>query len=164
MARRRRPAGVAGERPHLTVMIDMEALRGGSPGVSEFDHVGPVHPELVRRLSCDASISRVITRGRSEPLDVGRRTPVVPAPIRRAVVVRDRDCRFPGCDRPHAWCDAHHVQHWVDGGPTAIGNLVLLCRPHHRLIHRGGFRLKTGDGELRFFRPDGTALEERAPP
>jgi hypothetical protein len=155
---------VAGERPHLTVMIDVEALRDGSPGTSEFDHVGPIPAELARRLSCDASISRVITRGRSEPLDIGRRTPVVPGPIRRAVVVRDRHCRFPGCDRPHAWCDAHHVQHWVSGGTTALSNLVRLCRPHHRLVHRGGFRLKPGDGGPRFLRPDGTPLEERAPP
>jgi hypothetical protein len=108
-------------------------------------------------------VSRVITKGSSIPLDVGRATKVVPAALRRAVVVRDRGCRFPGCDRPPGWCDSHHVRHWADGGETALLNLVLLCRPHHRLIHRG-FGVSMVDGAPVFSRPDGTALEDRAPP
>ncbi|MBI2237094.1 MAG: HNH endonuclease [Actinobacteria bacterium] len=108
---------------------------------------------------------RVVMAGRSEPLDVGRRTPVVPPAIRRAVILRDGHCRFPGCDRPHTWCDAHHVVHWADGGPTALPNLVLLCRRHHRMLHHpGGFRLELADGRPVFRRPDGSVLEDRAPP
>ncbi len=131
----------------------------------ELDHVGPVHPEVARRLACDASVMRVVMAGPSEPLDVGRRTPVVSAAIRRAVIVRDRGCRFPGCDRPHTWCDAHHVVHWADGGPTSVANLLLLCRRHHRLVHQpGGFRLELADRHPVFRRPDGSILEDRAPP
>ncbi len=53
-----------------------------------------------------------------------------------ALVVRDRSCAFPGCDAPTSRCDAHHVVHWADGGPTSLGNLVLPCRYHHqRVIH-----------------------------
>ena len=74
-------------------------------GTAELDHAGPVPPELVRQLACDASVMRVVLGPRSEPLDVGRRTPVVPPAIRRAVILRDRHCRFPGCDRPPAWCE-----------------------------------------------------------
>lgn len=156
---------VAGERPHVTVTVDAEAIRGASTGTSEMDHVGPVHPEAAWRLACDASLMRVVMAGRSEPLDVGRRTPVVPPAIRRAVIVRDRHCRFPGCDRPHTWCDAHHVVHWADGGPTALPNLVLLCRRHHRMLHQpGGFRLELEEGRPVFRRPDGSLLEDRAPP
>jgi len=105
-----------------------------------------------------------VTRGSSEPLDIGRRTVVVPGPMRRAVTIRDRHCRFPGCDRPPAWCDAHHVVHWAHGGVTALSNLVLLCRRHHRLVHEGQFRLELTDGKPSFRRPDGTMLEDRAPP
>ena len=101
--------------------------------------------------------------GRSEPVDVGRRTPVVPASMRRAVVVRDRQCRFPGCDRPQSWCDAHHVVHWADGGSTSLSNLILLCRRHHRMVH-GRFRLGMVESRPVFFRPDGSILEDRAPP
>jgi Domain of unknown function (DUF222)/HNH endonuclease len=158
---------VGGEKPHLTVTVDVEALREGEGGggTAELDHVGPVRPEVARRLGCDASIMRVVMAGRSEPLDVGRRTPVVPPPMRRAVIVRDRGCRFPGCDRPHPWCQAHHVVHWADGGPTAVPNLLLLCSRHHRMVHRrGGFRLELAGGRAVFRRPDGSVLEERAPP
>jgi hypothetical protein len=145
---------VAGERPHVTVMVGAESLAGAVPTeatgsiaasatTSELDHVGPVSPETARRLACDASVMRVVMGGRSEPLDVGRRTPVVPPAMRRAVILRDRCCRFPGCDRPHTWCDAHHVVHWANGGSTAVDNLLLLCRRHHRKVHeRGGFRLE----------------------
>jgi hypothetical protein len=156
---------VAGERPHVTVTVSPEALTNGSGTPSELDHVGPVSPATARRLACDASVMRVVMDGRSEPLDVGRRSKVVPPAMRRAVIVRDRHCRFPGCDRPHTWCDAHHVVHWADGGPTAAANLLLLCRRHHRLIHRpGGFRLELVDGRPVFRRPDGSTLENRAPP
>jgi Domain of unknown function (DUF222)/HNH endonuclease len=156
---------VAGERPHLTVTVAAEALRG-EIGASELDHVGPLPTDTARRLACDASVMRVVMAGRSEPLDVGRRTLVVPSAVRRAVIVRDRGCRFPGCDRPQAWCDGHHVVHWADGGPTALHNLLLLCRRHHGMVHRtGGFRLELLDGRPVFRRPDGSILEEdRGPP
>jgi hypothetical protein len=133
---------VAGERPHVTVTVGAEALQNTAAHTSELDHVGPVDPEATRRLACDASVMRVVMAGRSEPLDVGRRTSVVPPAIRRAVIVRDRTCRFPGCDRPHAWCDAHHVVHWADGGTTA------LTEPRARVP------TTSPDGASRWF-PDG---------
>lgn len=156
---------VAGERPHVTVTVPAQVVADPTAGSAELDHVGPVPAEIARRLSCDASVMRVVMAAPSQPLDVGRRTPVVPPAIRRAVIARDGRCRFPGCDRPHTWCDAHHVTHWADGGDTALANLVLLCRRHHRLIHQpGGFRLTMQDGRPVFGRPDGSRLEDRAPP
>jgi hypothetical protein len=154
---------VSGERPHVTITVDLEALEGRSGFRCELGDTGTITPETARRWACDASIARVITRGRSEPLEAGRRTPVVPASLRRAVVVRDGGCRFPGCDRPQGWCDAHHVRHWADGGPTSLSNLVLLCRPHHRLIHQR-FGMEMIQGRPVFLRPDGSPLEDRAPP
>jgi hypothetical protein len=156
---------IGGERPHVTVTVTADELARASQGTRELDHVGPVALETVRRLACDASVMRVVLSGRSEPLDVGRRSHVVPPSMRRAVIVRDRTCRFPDCGRPHTWCDAHHVVHWAEGGPTSVANLVLLCRAHHRLIHRPrGFTLEMVDGGPRFRRPDGSPLEDRGPP
>jgi hypothetical protein len=154
---------VAGERPHLTVTLDLDALEGRTGRRCDLDEGGSISPSAARRVACDASVARVITRGRSEPLDVGRRTRVVPTGLRRAVVARDRECRFPGCDRPSPWCDAHHIVHWADGGETRLANLVLLCRRHHGMVH-DGFRVEMGDGGPRFFRPDGSSLKDRAPP
>ena len=155
---------VGGERPHVTVTVDLDALRG-MEGSAELDHGGVVHKETARRLACDASVRRVVLGPRSEPLDVGRKTHVVPAALRRAVILRDQSCRFPGCGRPHAWCEAHHVKHWADGGETSLSNLVLMCRPHHRLVHEDGFRVEVTEGGCVYRRPDGTVIEEtRAPP
>jgi hypothetical protein len=154
---------VAGERPHVTLTVDVASLEGKAGRRCEFDDAGRISPESARRLACDATLARVITRGESEPLEVGRRTPVVPAALRRALVVRDGGCRFPGCDRPPGWCDAHHVVHWADGGPTDLSNLVLLCRRHHMLTH-GPFRAELREDGPVFVRPDGSVVEDRAPP
>ncbi len=128
-----------GERPHVTVTVDLATLEGrvGATG-AELGWGGVICGETARRLACDAGISRVITDGASQPLDVGRRTRTPPTAVRRALAIRDKGCRFPGCDRPPQWTDAHHVEHWVaHQGPTKLGNLVLLCRAHHRAVHEG---------------------------
>jgi hypothetical protein len=85
----------------------------------------------------------------SQPLDVGRATRVVQPAQRAALAARDRGCVVPACDRPLAWCEAHHLWHWLEGGPTDLGNLALLCRAHHRAIHEGGWHLARGpDGRF----------------
>jgi Domain of unknown function (DUF222)/HNH endonuclease len=85
----------------------------------------------------------------TQPLELGRTTRVVQPAQRTALAVRDGGCVFPGCDRPLAWCEAHHIQHWLDGGPTDLDNLVLLCRAHHRAVHEGGWQLqRQPDGRL----------------
>jgi hypothetical protein len=77
----------------------------------------------------------------TQPLEVGRATRTVAPAQRNALVVRDGGCVFPGCDRPQDWCEAHHLRHWLHGGPTDLANLALLCRAHHRAVHEGGWRL-----------------------
>jgi hypothetical protein len=85
----------------------------------------------------------------SQPLEVGRTTRVVQPAQRTALAVRDGGCVFPNCDRPLSWCEAHHLWHWLDGGPTDLDNLALLCRTHHRAVHEEGWRLARGpDGQL----------------
>jgi hypothetical protein len=128
---------VGGERPHLTVTVELETLEGRAGRTCEIDAAGAITPEAALRLACDAGVSRIITRGKSQILDVGRRTRTVPPALRRALDRRDRGCTQPGCGRPPAWCDAHHRVHWARGGPTRLDNLVLLCRRHHREVHEG---------------------------
>jgi hypothetical protein len=83
---------------------------------------------------------------------------VVSTPLRRALVARDRCCAFPGCHRKK-FVQAHHVEHWIEGGETILENLVLLCSYHHRLLHEGGYRIRRDyRGELYFVRADGRAI------
>jgi hypothetical protein len=96
--------------------------------------------------SCDAQITRLIVGPDSMPLDIGRATRVVPAHMRRALTLRDKGCITPGCTRPAAWCEAHHVKHWADGGDTAVENLALLCEHHHKELHLGMWTITTRSG------------------
>ena len=85
----------------------------------------------------------------AQPLEVGRSSRVVSPAQRAALTVRDGGCGFPGCHRPLAWCQAHHLRHWLHGGPTDLASLALLCRAHHRAVHEGGWQLaRAPDGPL----------------
>ncbi len=129
------PADVRRPGAHITVVTGAGTL-AGEPGGSSLDWGGVVSGETTRRLACDATITPVTVSPQGQVLDVGRRTRVVGSGMWAALVVRDRCCAFPGCDTPTSRCDAHHITHWADGGPTALTNLVLLCRFHHqRVLH-----------------------------
>lgn len=129
------------ERPHVAVHLSLDALEGRAGRPCELDDTGVIAPSQARQLACDARVTRIITGPGSQILDVGRTTRVVPTGLRLALAVRDRGCVIPGCRAPRRWCDAHHVIHWADGGPTSLANLVLLCSRHHTLVHTGKVRL-----------------------
>ena len=99
-------------------------------------HTEPITAAKARRLACDADILPVVMNGNSVPLDVGRERRLFTNELRQLLILRDRGCTFPGCSAPAAWCDAHHVRHWVDGGPTDLSNATLLCGRHHTIVHR----------------------------
>ncbi|MDQ3989613.1 MAG: HNH endonuclease [Actinomycetota bacterium] len=128
-----------GERPHVAVTIDLDALRDSLRGAL-LDYGPRLHPETARMLACDAGVVPVVLAGPSQPLDVGRSRRTLGAALRRALVVRAGGCcEMPGCDRPASWCEGHHMIHWAHGGATALHNLLLLCRRHHVLVHRLGW-------------------------
>ncbi len=139
------PPIVGGERPHINVHVDVPALKGLGGGLHETDDGFVLAPELIGQLACDASISRIVFGPGSEVLDVGRKTRVIPAGLRRAVVARDRHCVGSGCRHSARWCDVHHLVSWADGGETAIDNLCLLCRYHHTQMHLGMLTLEDLD-------------------
>ena len=119
--------------------------------------------ETARRLACDASVVALIENEDGEPLNVGRKTRTISAPLRRVLNARDKGCRFPGCSNTR-YIDAHHIEHWANGGETKPSNLVSLCRFHHHAVHEGGVRIEVlDDGALRFVKPDGTAVDSVAP-
>jgi Domain of unknown function (DUF222)/HNH endonuclease len=96
-------------------------------------------PETVRKMACDSAIIPVVLGSKGEVLDLGRTARLATPKQVQALWIRDKGCTFPGCSRPPAWCDAHHVWHWCDGGPTDLSNLALLCPRHHTIVHQRGY-------------------------
>jgi hypothetical protein len=147
------------DRYQVVVHVDAETLHEHTAGRCEVEQGPAIAVETVRRLACDASLLWVLENEQGEPLDVGRKTRSIPAAIRRALHTRDGGCRFPGCTHQR-YVDAHHIEHWADGGETKLSNLVTLCRLHHRLVHEGEITVETlAGGGWRFLRPDGRHFE-----
>ncbi|HEX7147944.1 MAG TPA: DUF222 domain-containing protein [Actinomycetota bacterium] len=122
------------------------------PGPQAPSHVHDPDPiqELEGRLRAAMALLPPVLGGAvTQPLEVGRASRVVQPAQRTALAVRDGGCVFPDCTRPLAWCEAHHLRHWLHGGPTDLANLALVCRAHHRAVHEGGWQLqRQPDGRL----------------
>lgn len=116
-----------------TIVFDAERLQGGD-GRCDLDGVA-VSAALAREACCEGSLRRVVTSA-SVPIDVGRARRFATPAQRAALEVRDRGCVFSGCGRAARHCIAHHLVPWDQGGVTDLDNLALLCRHHHRLVHR----------------------------
>jgi hypothetical protein len=143
-----------GDRPQVIITINLEALTAQT-GAATLDDGNPLSPTTARRIACDAAIIPAILNTTGHILDLGRERRLFTGPLRRALILRDRGCAFPGCDRPPRWCNGHHIQHWADGGPTSLTNAVLLCAHHHRVIHHDEWhvRINQGDGRPEFIPP-----------
>ncbi|MFN2328263.1 MAG: DUF222 domain-containing protein, partial [Chromatocurvus sp.] len=143
------------ERCQVVMHVDVNTLREQRSGVccthgrAHFEDKPWLSPATARRLSCDASLVTVLEDDAGKVLNVGRRSRIVPEHIRRALRERDGVCQYPGCQES-TYVDAHHIQHWAEGGETRLDNLVTLCRFHHRQLHRGCFdiRLKGDSAEI----------------
>jgi uncharacterized protein DUF222/HNH endonuclease len=147
------------DRYQVVVHVDAQTLRDRTAGRCEIEQGTTLAVETARRLTCDASLVKMLENSDGEPLDVGRKTRTIPPAIRRAIRARDAGCRFPGCTHQR-YLDAHHIQHWAEGGPTQLKNLVALCRQHHRLVHEGGITVRMSpEGIPQFLRPDGTPFD-----
>jgi hypothetical protein len=153
-----RAARAGGDRYQVVVHVDAGAMSGEEPGGRcELEDGSPLAVETVRRLACDASLVQLLERD-GQPLKIGRKTRTIPPALRRALNARDRGCRFPGCGS-RRFLDAHHIEHWADGGSTDLDNLVHLCGHHHRLLHEGGYRItRTAGGRIHFQRRDGRPI------
>jgi hypothetical protein len=138
------------QRASLQVTSSVETLLGlaGAPA-ADIEFSLPISADVVERLACDSSVTRILLDSESTVIDVGRSKRVVSGPARRALNARDRTCRWPGCDRTASWSAAHHVVHWIHGGTTDLDNLVLLCHRHHWMVHEGDWQLvRSDDGRM----------------
>jgi Domain of unknown function (DUF222)/HNH endonuclease len=156
-----------GGRPtQLTVTVDIEALQRGV-AVGQLDTGGLLAPSVMRRLACNAHIMPAVLDGASIPIDIGRARRLYTGATRTAILLRDRGCAFPGCERPPRWTDIHHIVAWQHGGATDRDNGVALCRHHHRLIHTGHWTIQLGPNRHPTFTPpihiDATQQPRRNP-
>jgi hypothetical protein len=153
-----------GVKPHVNLTTTLEGLKNelGVPP-ADLELSLPISTRTLERIACDCTISRVLLAD-SMVIDVGRATRVVSAPTRRALRVRDRGCRWPGCDRQVNWSTPHHMIAWSRGGPSDLPNLVLLCFFHHRLVHEGGWQVVKAGREFRFLPPDRVVMRRARGP
>ena len=153
----RLPTGVVpdqgGSAATLVVTIDQDKL-ARELGVARLSTGGAISVGEARRLACGAGILPMVLGGRSRPLDVGRTKRLHTPAMRKALAVRDRECRASGCDIPAAWCEAHHVIPWAESrGPTNVDDGLLLCSFHHHRAHDRGFESdRLANGDIRFHR------------
>ena len=115
-------------RPHLQLTASMETLKRqlGAPA-ADLEFSLPISGATLERLACDCRVTRILLNSESAVIDVGRSKRVITPPQKRALNVREKGCRMPGCDRPATWTSGHYLVHWNKGGPTDLHNLVLLC-------------------------------------
>jgi hypothetical protein len=147
----------------MLVMTDVDTLRDGlhDRSIHQDSWGTPLDPATLRMLACEADIIPVVLDGAGVPLDMGRRRRLPTPSQRLAVTARDQHCVIPGCGMPPEWCQVHHIVEWIDGGPTDLDNLALVCHGHHREIHHGHLIVRGTANELRVLRPDGTELLPR---
>ncbi|HEX2295228.1 MAG TPA: DUF222 domain-containing protein, partial [Actinomycetota bacterium] len=149
-------AGGGSRKPLLVIHTPAEALTERS----EIEGAGAVHPEVVRRVSCDARLQMVLHDASGATVGIGHASRTIPEWLRREVVRRDRGCVFCGTLR---YVECHHMVPWPEG-PTNLDNLVSLCNFHHELVHEGGWRVELDDSGLPlWFRPDGSRYERARP-
>ncbi len=142
--------GAQSQRPHIQVTTSLETLLGltGAPA-AEMEFSLPISSKAVERLACDGTVTRILLGSDSTVIDVGRAKRVISGPQRKALIVRDQGCVWPGCDRPASVTSGHHLAHWIHGGSTDLHNLVLLCYRHHWMVHEGGWQIvRTDDGPM----------------
>jgi hypothetical protein len=149
------------ERYQVIVHIDAESLSSGRGELSELEDGPQLHPETVRRITCDSSLVGLLRGADGTILDSGRKTRTISEPLRRALHARDRTCQWDGCERTR-YTEAHHIKHWIrDRGPTQLTNLVRLCWTHHDLVHAADMSCEPKEGGGFVFRmPDGSLANE----
>ncbi|WP_369746170.1 DUF222 domain-containing protein [Paenarthrobacter sp. AMU7] len=136
----------AGTAPVTGIGTGTRIATGAGIGTGTATFTGPMHPNTIRKIACDADILPVVLGSDSRILDIGRTTRIFPPHIRKAITARDQGCAFPDCTMPAPWCEAHHTTYWSNGGTTSTDNGTLLCSHHHHLIHKEQWRIdiKTG--------------------
>jgi hypothetical protein len=143
--------------------VPLATLTGASDEPAEIAEGSYASAETARRIACDAGIVLVAEGPAGETLSVGRKTRTISASLKRALLHRDRTCRFPGCSN-RRFVEGHHIRHWADGAETSLENTLTLCTLHHTFVHERGYRIEMGqDGQPAFLDRHGCRVEAVPP-
>ncbi len=141
-------------RYQVFVHLDQDPFAAPGALVATLADGTRVSAETLRRIACDTGLVGAARDEGASVLDIGRRTRTISPALKRALWLRDRGCRFPGCSNTR-FLHGHHIHHWLRGGATSLANLALLCPAHHRLVHEGGYAVECcASGDLLFRAPD----------
>ena len=153
--------GTGGERFQVMVHLDQEVLGPDGDWAATLEDGSRVSAETLRRVACDCGL--LATAGDGEALNIGRRTRAIPPAIRRALMMRDCGCAFPGCTHAR-FLHGHHIKHWLHGGETSLDNLLMLCTVHHHLVHEGRWTVSPAtEGAYSFRSPSGVLIAPDPP-
>ncbi len=156
-------SGTGGERFQVIVHLDQDVLGPDGTLAGTLEDGTHLSAETLRRVACDCGLVAAGGAAGAEELTIGRRTRTIPPAIRRALMLRDRGCAFPGCTHTR-FLHGHHIRHWLHGGETSVDNIALLCTVHHHRVHEGGWTIARGaDGKLAFTSPAGRRLPHEPP-
>ncbi|MBA4247007.1 MAG: hypothetical protein C0444_01750 [Microbacterium sp.] len=156
------PTEVIGTRsPAVQVIVAERDLRAGH-GLARIEgQTEPVSIHTAHRHGCSTGVIPVVIDPRGDVVELGREARLFTRRQRIALAARDGGCRFPGCERPPSWTEAHHIVPWSEGGATDLAHGVLLCRHHHLLLHNNGWRFEREHGELVLIPPPSIDPEQR---
>lgn len=159
------PSSLIGVRaPAVQVIVAERDLRAGQ-GLAQIEgQTEPVGVATARRHACTTGITPIVIDPQGDVVALGRETRLYTRRQRIALAARDGGCRFPGCDRPPSWTEAHHIVPWSEGGSTDLDTGVLLCRHHHLLLHNNGWQFRRVDHELMVIPPPTVDREQRPIP
>jgi hypothetical protein len=148
-------------RASIGIVVTPKELAAATGGHA-LDDQAPVDVDEFELACCDAGLYRAVITAQSEAIDLGREVRTASPAQKRLIAARDGGCRVPGCDATARMCHFHHVDFWEHGGQSNIDNYVLICRTHHRQLHKGRWAVAmTTDQQISFSKPDGTRLPKR---
>ena len=146
--------GGSGGRPRAEVIVvaDIGALTGDDPaGRCEIPGTGPVPPEVLQRIACDAQLTGLLFSD-GKPLHHGATVRTATTAQWRMLIARDRGCI--GCGTEPGQCQAHHITPYARLRRTDIENLVLVCWRCHHNIHDHNWRVTHRNGKPALEPPD----------
>jgi hypothetical protein len=129
------------QRPAVRLHVTAADLDRRAGAATFEGQTAAVSIATAERHACTTGLVPILFDSAGQVVNVGRDQRLFTSRQRIGLAARDGGCRFPDCDRPPTWCEAHHIEHWQRGGRTDIADGVLLCRHHHLLVHDNGWQI-----------------------